>query len=97
MSFAKCRVLVAPQLRGLKRDCPDCGQPMQSTGRMYFQPDWSERLWRVGFWCPKDQNTVLSYFHEWLPLLDALSAGVDVSKLPKWDRSVDPGPPNNGT
>ncbi len=76
----KYRAAHIESLKGLTRDCRDCGTEMTATGDLEYDEDLHK--WFVLFFCPS---------HDWLaptvaadlePLIQKLTADIDPSTLP---------------
>ena len=55
------REVKSDRLLGLGIVCPQCGTPMQSTGKMQYSPVIKE--WLIEDWCPLDRQL----FHIYTP------------------------------
>lgn len=73
------KVLTSEHLQGLTRLCPDCGQPIPSTGKMFKEK--RGRLWHVGFLCPQHDN-LDCWMPELEPFIQKALEGVDINALP---------------
>jgi hypothetical protein len=77
------RVLRDGRAAGFVRTCPECGRQMTSLPELYYDEDGMAK-WFIGFYCPYDDDTFPIWAPEYEALIDEITAGVDMSKLPLW-------------
>lgn len=84
--FGPIRVVSNDLLLGFSQVCPECGRTIQSTGEMYYD-EGTKFGWSIGYWCPNDKETFRIWTPKDKPLLDQLSANLEISTLPIWNHS----------
>lgn len=84
--FGPIRVISNELLFGFSRVCPECGRTIHSNGEMYYD-EGTEFGWSIGYWCPYDKQTFRIRTPKDKPLIDQLTANLDISTLPIWKHS----------